>query len=96
MKRKKGGQGWMAIKIDLERANHCLDWSFIRDTLLGIGCPSNFVDIIWHCILLVSLCVLCNCGIGKFLMNFTLNVVLDKEIIFLPICLCCAFKDYFI
>lgn len=40
----------MAIKIDLEKADDRLDWSFVRETLVDSGLPSGFVDLIWHCI----------------------------------------------
>ena len=32
MSKKKGKEGLMEIKIDLEKAYDCLEWSFIRDT----------------------------------------------------------------
>lgn len=50
MRNKKGQTGWMAIKIDLEKAYDRLSWDFIRDTLFDIGFPPNIFSIIWHCI----------------------------------------------
>lgn len=50
MRKRKGKVGWMAIKIDLEKAYDRLDWSFVRETLVDSGLPSGFVDLIWHCI----------------------------------------------
>lgn len=50
MRTKKGKVGWMAIKIDLEKAYDRLSWSFIKETLDDIGLPKNFVDLICHCI----------------------------------------------
>ena len=37
--RKKGKVGYMAIKIDLEKAYYKLEWSFIRDMLLRTNLP---------------------------------------------------------
>lgn len=50
MRNKKGKAGWMAIKIDLEKAYDRLSWEFVKETLEDIGLPSNFIDLIWNCI----------------------------------------------
>jgi len=39
MSSKKGNQGYMAIKIDLEKAYDRLEWHFIRDVLTLYNLP---------------------------------------------------------
>lgn len=68
MRSKKGKIGWMAIKIDLEKAYDRLSWPFIKDTLEDIGFPGNFINLIWHCISSPKMRVLWN---GEALEEFT-------------------------
>nr|KYP69874.1 Retrovirus-related Pol polyprotein LINE-1 [Cajanus cajan] len=50
MRYKSRAKGWMAFKIDLEKAYDRLKWDFVKDTLLDIGLPAQLVNIIWACI----------------------------------------------
>lgn len=50
MRNMRGTQGYMAIKVDLEKAYDKLRWDFIRDTLMDAGLPSQFVDLVMKCI----------------------------------------------
>lgn len=50
MRSKKGKKGWMAIKIDLEKAYDRLEWGFVHDTLIDIGLSESFVQLVWYCI----------------------------------------------
>ena len=50
----------MAIKIDLEKAYDCLEWSFIRDTLALFKFPSQLVSLIMSCVSTSSISVLNN------------------------------------
>ena len=50
MNTKKGNQGYMAIKIDLEKAYNRLERHFIRDVLNLYNFPLNTVKLIMSCI----------------------------------------------
>lgn len=50
MSKKKGREGCMTIKIDLEKAYDRLEWSFIRDTLYLYKFPSHFTSLIMSCV----------------------------------------------
>ncbi|KAL4342202.1 hypothetical protein GQ457_08G025410 [Hibiscus cannabinus] len=50
MRSKKSKQGWMAIKVDLEKAFGRICWDFLRETLLDVGFPPSLVRIIMHCV----------------------------------------------
>jgi exonuclease III len=52
--------GYMAIKIDLEKAYDRLEWSFIRLTLQFFKFPSDWIDLIMSCVSSTSLSVLVN------------------------------------
>ena len=58
MRKKKGSKGYMAIKIDLEKAYDRLRWSFIRETLVEARLPQTMVDVILNCISLASFSIL--------------------------------------
>ena len=60
--RKKGAVGYMAIKIDLEKAYDKLEWSFIRERLMEINLPTELTDLIMSCVCSVSSSVLFNGG----------------------------------
>ena len=52
--------GYMALKIDLEKAYDNLEWSFIRDMLIRFNFPLDIIDIIMSCISTVSTSILFN------------------------------------
>jgi len=58
MRRKKGSKGFMAIKIDLEKAYDRLRWPFIRETLLEARIPQMMIDVILNCISLTTFSIL--------------------------------------
>ncbi|GMI82239.1 hypothetical protein HRI_001893200 [Hibiscus trionum] len=48
MRQSKLRDGWMAIKVDLEKAFDRVRWDFISDSLLDAGLPANIRRIIMH------------------------------------------------
>ena len=46
LSRKKGRVGYMAIKIDLEKAYDKLEWSFIRDMLIRANLPADLLTLL--------------------------------------------------
>lgn len=49
MRAKKGKRGFMAIKVDLEKAFDSLRWDFIEESLLKAKVPNNLVNLIMSC-----------------------------------------------
>lgn len=60
MRRKGGKTGWMATKIDLEKAFDRLSWDFIDDTLVDANIPERLRRLIMHCVTTSSMQVLWN------------------------------------
>lgn len=50
MRAKKGQKGWLAVKVDLEKAYDRLEWGFIKDTLLEVGMDEHLCEVIMSCI----------------------------------------------
>ena len=46
MSTKKGNQGYMAIKIDLEKVYNRLEWQFIQDVLTLYNLPQDTIKLI--------------------------------------------------
>ena len=62
MKQKKEKQGYMAIKVDLEKEYDRLEWHFIRDMLNMYNFPPKMISIIMSCIFGSFIFVLFNGG----------------------------------
>ncbi|XP_075645738.1 uncharacterized protein LOC142616864 [Castanea sativa] len=59
---KKGKMGYMAVKIDLEKAYDRLEWSFVRDALALFNIPHFLSKVILSCISTATCEVLFNGG----------------------------------
>ena len=46
MRTKNGKFGFMAIKVDIEKAYDRLDWGFVVDKLKDIGLPAGLIELI--------------------------------------------------
>lgn len=62
MSKKKGKTGYLAIKLDLEKAYDRLEWSFIRDTLKLFYFPHHLISLIMSCVSTTSISILFNGG----------------------------------
>lgn len=51
--KKRGRDGYVALKIDISKAYDRLEWYFIWDMMLTLGFASEFVDSIMWCVSLV-------------------------------------------
>lgn len=60
MRKKRGETGYMALKIDLEKAYDRLAWSFIRETLSDAGINEDWCRNIMHCIETTRMSILWN------------------------------------
>ncbi|KAK9985511.1 hypothetical protein SO802_030462 [Lithocarpus litseifolius] len=58
--KKNGRVGYMAIKIDLEKAYNKLVWSFIKDILGKANLPENLIQVMMSCVSTISISVLFN------------------------------------
>ena len=62
MGKAKGNVGYMALKIDLEKAYDKLEWSFIKSMLSRFNFSENLIELMMSCISSVSTSILFNGG----------------------------------
>ena len=60
--RKKGKEGYMAIKVDLEKAYDRLEWSFVYKVLQAFHFPPNLIKVIMSCVTSTRISILFNGG----------------------------------
>ena len=60
LKKKSGSQGWLDIKLDMEKAYDRLEWNFIFKVFEKLGFCEHWVGWMKECIIIVSFFVLVN------------------------------------
>lgn len=60
MNKKKGKNGWFALKIDLEKAYDRIEWSFVKTCLRNLNLSDSSIDLIMSCISQSSSSILVN------------------------------------
>lgn len=54
MRKKKGKQGWCAVKLDMMKAYDRVDWSYLQGIMLQLGFQEEWVSLVMRCVNLVS------------------------------------------
>ncbi|PNX66791.1 ribonuclease H, partial [Trifolium pratense] len=60
MNNMKGKVGYFAIKVELSKAYDRLNWSFIYHTLVEVGYPMKWIDVVMTSVTSVRTNVNCN------------------------------------
>lgn len=60
MKKKKGKTGWLALKIDTEKAYDRLEWNFLEKVLQCFRFPSIWIQWAMQCVSTTSFSILIN------------------------------------
>lgn len=60
MPKKSGKKGFLALKVDLEKAYGRVRWDFLEDSLIEVGIPSILISVIMHCVSSANMQVLWN------------------------------------
>lgn len=60
LKSRRGKDGYMVIKIDLEKTYDHLEWSFVKMVLEHFGFPQEMINLIMSCISTTTTALLFN------------------------------------
>ena len=50
MKRKKGKQGWYAVKIDIIKAYDRVEWAYLQGIMLQLGFQDEWISLVLPCV----------------------------------------------
>lgn len=64
-KRRKVKGGFVAVKVDLQKAYDRVNWTFLKEVLIKFGFHEIFINWIMQCMSTVSFSILLNGGISK-------------------------------
>jgi hypothetical protein len=68
MKRKKGKQGWCAVKLDMMKAYDRVEWEYLQGIMQKMGFDEQWISLIMRCVTTVKFHVKVN---GELLPQFT-------------------------
>ena len=50
MKRKKGKQGWCAVKIDMMKAYNRVEWVYLQGIMTQLGFSEEWISLLMKCV----------------------------------------------
>lgn len=90
MRRKKGKQGWCAVKIDMMKAYDRVEWPYLQGIMLQLGFSEEWVSLVMKCVNSVTFQVKVN---GEMLPSFSPSKGIRQGDPISHICFSCAERD---